>query len=585
MRTGKSPVARTLGHRMVESSPHFAIDNTMYDSIFTPFRSSIEAIALPERFTYPFCYKPHPLSVLAAQELQQHLETQTEWHHDFGLDGLNKDSNNHAIGTMFGVLVVQNEQGEIGYLSAFSGAIAGQTQLPHFVPPVFDTQQTDPEIHARQTELAAITSEITSVESSPRFVELQQQYSQAKTQAEQESEAFRLQMIEQRKQRKLQRKAAEQSDDEAFKTEEFHRLARESAYDKHQQKALRQQWQQTLQSLSEQLEADTTVLAELKAKQAKLAAQLEQSIHSQYRFVNQFGEYKDLNQLFDETLQGAGDCAIVKLLQYAFSHGLTPLAMAHFWWGQSPAPQMLKHKYFYEASKNKCEPILAHMLAGIAIDDNPLEQNPAEGKELTIVYQDDDMVIINKPAEFLSVPGKTIVDSVYSRMQAMFPDSDSPLIVHRLDMSTSGLIVIALTKDAHKALQKQFIERTVEKRYVALLEGISEADDGIIDFPMRVDLDDRPRQIVCYQYGKPAQTKWQVLERKNGRTKVYYYPKTGRTHQLRVHSAHIKGMNMPIVGDDLYGQKGDRLCLHAQYLAFNHPTTNERVVFEVAEDF
>ncbi len=585
MRTGKSPVARTLGHRMVESSPHFAIDNTMYDSIFTPFRSSIEAIALPERFTYPFCYKPHPLSVLAAQELQQHLETQTEWHHDFGLDGLNKESDNHAIGTMFGVLVVQNEQGEIGYLSAFSGAIAGQTLLPHFVPPVFDTQQTAPEIHARQTELAAIASKIASVESSPRFAELQQQYSQAKTQAEQESEAFRLQMIEQRKQRKLQRKAAEQSDDESFKTEEFHRLARESAYDKHQQKALRQQWQQTLQSLSEQLEADTTVLAELKAKQAKLAAQLEQSIHSQYRFVNQFGEYKDLNQLFDELPQGAGDCAIIKLLQYAFSHGLTPLAMAHFWWGKSPAPQMLKHKYFYEASKNKCEPILTHMLAGIEVDENPLEQNPAEGKELTIVYQDDDMVIINKPAEFLSVPGKTITDSVYSRMQAMFPDSDSPLIVHRLDMSTSGLIVIALTKDAHKALQKQFIERTVEKRYVALLEGISEADEGIIDFPMRVDLDDRPRQIVCYQYGKPAQTKWQVLERKNGRTKVYYYPKTGRTHQLRVHSAHIKGMNMPIVGDDLYGQKGDRLCLHAQYLAFNHPTTNERVVFEVAEDF
>nr|WP_318474370.1 pseudouridine synthase [Photobacterium leiognathi] len=570
---------------MVESSPHFAIDNTMYDSIFTPFRSSIEAIALPERFTYPFCYKPHPLSVLAAQELQQHLETQTEWHHDFGLDSLTQGNHTDAIGTMFGVLVVQNEQGEIGYLSAFSGAIAGQTLLPHFVPPVFDTQQTDPEIHARQTELAAITSEITSVESSPRFVELQQQYNQAKTQAEQESEAFRLQMIEQRKQRKLQRKAAEQSDDESFKTEEFHRLARESAYDKHQQKALRQQWQQTLLSLNEELETDTTVLAELKAKQAKLAAQLGQSIHSQYRFVNQFGEYKDLNQLFDEPLQGAGDCAIVKLLQYAFTHGLTPLTMAHFWWGKSPAPQMLKHKYFYEASKNKCEPILTHMLAGIAIDNNPLEQNPAEGKELSIVYQDDDMVIINKPAEFLSVPGKTITDSVYSRMQAMFPDSDSPLIVHRLDMSTSGLIVIALTKDAHKALQKQFIERTVEKRYVALLEGISKADDGIIDFPMRVDLDDRPRQIVCYQYGKPAQTKWQVLERKNGRTKVYYYPKTGRTHQLRVHSAHIKGMNMPIVGDDLYGQKGDRLYLHAQYLAFNHPTTNERVVFEVAEDF
>ncbi|PSV31364.1 RluA family pseudouridine synthase [Photobacterium sp. GB-72] len=557
----------------------------MYDSLFTPFRSSIEAIALPERFTYPFCYKPHPLSVLAAQELQQHLETQTEWQHDFGLDGLNKDSDNHAIGNMFGVLVVQSEQGNIGYLSAFSGTIAGQTQLPHFVPPVFDALNTDPEIQAIKHALTALESDIESIASSPQFIALQQQYTQAKTQAEQESETFRLQMIEQRKQRKLQRKAAEQSEDENVKTDVFHRLARESAYDKHQQKALRQQWQQTLQSLSEQLEADTTALAKLKTKQSKLAAQLEQSIHRQYRFVNQFGEYKDLNQMFDEPLQGAGDCAIVKLLQYAFNHQLTPLAMANFWWGKSPAPQMLKHAYFYEASKNKCGPILAHMLSGIEIDENPLEQNPAEGKELSIVYQDDAMVIVNKPAEFLSVPGKTITDSVYSRMQAMFPDSDSPLIVHRLDMSTSGLMVIALTKDAHKALQKQFIERTVEKRYVALLEGNSDSDSGQIDFPIRVDLDDRPRQIVCYQYGKPAQTTWEVLERKNGRTKVYYYPKTGRTHQLRVHSAHVKGMNMPIVGDDLYGQKGDRLCLHAQYLAFNHPTTNEHMVFEVAEDF
>ncbi|PQJ62875.1 RluA family pseudouridine synthase [Photobacterium angustum] len=557
----------------------------MYDSLFTPFRSSIEAIALPERFTYPFCYKPHPLSVLAAQELQQHLKTQTEWQHDFGLDRLNEDSDNHAIGNMFGVLVVQSEQGNIGYLSAFSGTIAGQTQLPHFVPPVFDALNTDPEIQAIKRALTALESDIESIASSPQFIALQQQYTQAKTQAEQESEAFRLQMIEQRKQRKLQRKAAEQSDDENVKTEVFHRLARESAYDKHQQKALRQQWQQTLQSLSEQLEADTTALAELKAKQSKLAAQLEQTIHRQYRFVDQFGEYKDLNQLFDEPLRGAGDCAIVKLLQYAFNHQLTPLAMANFWWGKSPAPQMLKHAYFYEASKNKCAPILAHMLSGIEIDENPLEQNPAEGKELSIVYQDDAMVIVNKPAEFLSVPGKTITDSVYSRMQAMFPNSDSPLIVHRLDMSTSGLMVIALTKDAHKALQKQFIERTVEKRYVALLEGNSESDNGLIDFPMRVDLDDRPRQIVCYQYGKPAQTTWELLERKNGRTKVYYYPKTGRTHQLRVHSAHVKGMNMPIVGDDLYGQKGDRLCLHAQYLAFNHPTTSERMVFEVAEDF
>ena len=283
--------------------------------------------------------------------------------------------------------------------------------------------------------------------------------------------------------------------------------------------------------------------------------------------------------------KGAGDCATVKLLHYAFKQGLKPLAMAKFWWGASPPAHIRKHKYFYEACKNKCEPILQHMLAGMEIDANPLLQNPAEGKELEIIYQDAAMVVINKPTEFLSVPGKVITDSVYSRMQAMFPNSNSPLIVHRLDMATSGLIVIALTKDAHKALQQQFINRTAEKRYVALLDGIVEHDHGVINLPMRVDLDDRPRQLVCYEYGKPALTKWQVLERKDGKTKVYYYPKTGRTHQLRIHSAHKNGMNMPIVGDDLYGQKAERLHLHAQYLGLNHPVTGEPMVFEVDADF
>ncbi|MEC6881881.1 RluA family pseudouridine synthase [Photobacterium piscicola] len=548
---------------------------------FTRFIAAIDTLPLPERFTFPFCYTPHPLCVLAAQELQQHIATQDQWQHNFGLD------NNDAIGHMFGVLLVQNQQGELGYLSAFSDKIANLTHLPHFVPPVCDEQNIAPAIQAQQASIDEVTTKITVIESKPSYIQLQQQYQTAQTQAELAAESFRLQMIEQRKQRKLQRKEAEKSNDSEFMTQEFHRLARESAFDKHQQKTIRQQWAQTLADISDKLQADTAELILLKSEYDSLTAALQQQRYAQYQFLNQYGETQDLNDLFSDITppQGAGDCATIKLLQHAFKQHLKPLAMAKFWWGASPAAQIRKHKYFYEACKNKCEPILQHMLAGLNIDANPLLQNPAEGKELEIVYQDDAMVVINKPAEFLSVPGKTITDSVYSRMQTMFPDSDSPLIVHRLDMSTSGLIVIALTKDAHKALQKQFIERTAEKRYVALLDGIAEQNHGEINLPMRVDLDDRPRQLVCYEHGKPALTKWQVLERKDGKTKVYYYPKTGRTHQLRIHSAHQNGMNMPIVGDDLYGQKAERLHLHAQYLGLNHPVTGEPMVFEVDADF
>lgn len=568
---------------MLESPPLFAIDNIMHssDNNFTRFIAAIDTLPLPDRFTFPFCYTPHPLCVLAAQELQQHIETQDQWQHNFGLD------NNDAIGHMFGVLLVQNQQGDIGYLSAFSGKIANQTHLPHFVPPVCDERNIDPAVKAQQAFIDEITTKLTAIESKPSYIQLQQQYQTTQAQAELASESFRLQMIEQRKQRKLQRTAAEKSNDNEFMTQEFHRLARESAFDKHQQKAIRQQWTQALADISDKLQADKVELALLKSEYDTLTALLQQQRYAQYQFLNQYGEHQDLNALFGNITppQGAGDCATIKLLQHAFKQNLKPLAMAKFWWGASPAAQIRKHKYFYEACKNKCEPILQHMLAGLDIDTNPLLQNPAEGKELEIVYQDDAMVVINKPAEFLSVPGKTITDSVYSRMQAMFPDSDSPLIVHRLDMSTSGLIVIALTKDAHKALQKQFINRTAEKRYVALLDGIAEQDHGEINLPMRVDLDDRPRQLVCYEHGKPALTKWQVLERKDGKTKVYYYPKTGRTHQLRIHSAHQNGMNMPIVGDDLYGQKAERLHLHAQYLGLAHPVTGEPMVFEVDADF
>jgi tRNA pseudouridine32 synthase/23S rRNA pseudouridine746 synthase len=225
------------------------------------------------------------------------------------------------------------------------------------------------------------------------------------------------------------------------------------------------------------------------------------------------------------------------------------------------------------------------MLEGLELDENPMLQNPAENKELEIVFEDDYLVIVNKPAEFLSVPGKNISDSVYTRMMSKYPQATGPMIVHRLDMSTSGILLLAKDKNVHKHLQKQFIKRNVQKRYVALLDGIVKENTGTIDLPLRVDLDDRPRQLVCYEHGKRAVTKWEVVERRNNQTLIYFYPITGRTHQLRVHSAHTLGLNAPIIGDDLYGKRESRLHLHAQFLQFTHPITKETVKIKVDAEF
>ena len=328
----------------------------------------------------------------------------------------------------------------------------------------------------------------------------------------------------------------------------------------------------------------------LKEERKVKSAACQQEIFDHYYFLNNEGQQKSLAAIFQATEDqkppaGAGECAAPKLLQYAFLHKLKPIALAEFWWGKSPSSEIKKHGHFYPACRGKCEPILGHMLSGIEMDENPMLTNPALGKELPIVYEDEYLAIFNKPSEFLSVPGKNISDSVYERAKTLYPDAKGPLIVHRLDMSTSGLMLIAKTKEVHQHLQSQFLKRTVKKRYVALLDGIVKIPSGEINLPLSVDLDDRPRQLVCYDHGKTALTYFETIDTKKRQTKVYFYPVTGRTHQLRVHAAHPLGLNTPIVGDDLYGIKGNRLHLHAESITFRHPISKEVVTFQVDAEF
>ena len=549
---------------------------------FTPFKASIDAYTLPKKFTFPFYYDPHPLCLLAAEELQQYLKTQVEWHHPFGIEGDKKG----AIGKMFGVLLVKNKQGEVGYLSAFSGKLANQNHLPKFVPPVFDMLDENSFFNQKNFEINQFNKIISRLERNPNIEAYKQQLDLEIENSKTAIKTYRDNMIKARKLRKQQRVNAKEN----MMQDEFNlfneQLAKESVNAKNQLRDLKFFWDGRIKEAKLRYQLLTDEIKQVKAQRKTLSASLQRKLFKQYRFLNIAGKEKNLLDIFDLTPPaGAGECAAPKLLQYAFTQQMKPLAMAEFWWGASPKSAIRKHQNFYPACNGKCQPILGHMLEGMQVDDNPLLVNLAEDKILEIIYEDEVMLVINKPAELLSVAGKNIQDSVYQRIKHSYPQATGPLIVHRLDMSTSGLMMIALTKEAHKNLQRQFIKRRVKKRYLAILDGMLNEDSGTVELPLRVDLDDRPKQLVCYEHGKNAKTQWEVIERKNNQTRIHFYPITGRTHQLRVHAAHYKGLNTPIVGDDLYGDKGNRLHLHAEYIELLHPVSREKISFFVAADF
>lgn len=572
-------------------------------SCFTPFSLSTDAYSLPERFTFPFYYEPHPLCELAAEQLQKHLTEQTMWHHDFGIEGSNTTKASQPVnssslaskatkerGKMFGVLVVQNQQGELGFLSAFSGKIADQNLLPGFVPPVYDMLAEDSFYRGQLAGVTAVSDQYKTKLTNPDFAAVQAELAENRLQAEQETEEQRQSIIEGRKSRKAQRSHAEDHYEKAALDQLIIDLGKESVAEKNKLKYLKQHWDDALAEIQQRLSVFEQEIEALKEKRAHLSHLLQHKLFEHYAFLNSHGETKDLNEIFKDTPNhippaGSGECAAPKLLQYAFLNGLKPIALAEFWWGLSPKSEVRKHKKFYASCQSKCEPILGHMLQGIEMDPNPLLDNPAEGKELDILYQDDHIVVVNKPAEFLSVPGRTIKDSAAYRIEQMFTDVEGPFVIHRLDMSTSGILIFALTKRANKSLQKQFMAREVKKRYIALIEGVLTEDEGYVTLPLRGDINDRPRQMVCHEHGKPAETKWEVIERNDSTTKIYLYPKTGRTHQLRVHCSHTDGLHMPIRGDDLYGLKADRLHLHAEKLEVEHPVTKEWMIFQAKVDF
>ena len=554
---------------------------------FIQFKTNIEEIELPTQFNYPFYYTPHHLCKIAASELQVYLSNQKDWEHNFGIAA---DNSGMPIGKMFGILIVENAAKQLGYLAAFSGKLAGKNHHPFFVPPVFDTLDQNGFYKKGELILNKLNDEIKTLENQPEIKELNEKILNHSSETITTTTTIKLNIKQNKKERAHKRQVSTLLKDEEGIKNILQNLAQESINEQYHLKKYIQNRNIELLELQKKLDYYNNEINKLKEERKTKSATLQQQLHDSYSFLNALGDTKDLCSIFESTAQlkppaGAGECAAPKLLHYAFKNQLHPIALCEFWWGESPKSEIRVHKEFYPACRGKCEPILGHMLKGLNVEENPMLTNPGINKEISIVYEDDDLLVINKPEEFLSVPGKNIEDSVYSRMKLKYPNATGPLIVHRLDMSTSGLMLITKNKEVHKHLQHQFLKKTIKKRYEAILDGIIAESNGTIELPLRVDLDNRPMQLVCYEHGKSAKTEWEIVSRKNGCTKVYFYPITGRTHQLRVHAAHQLGLNTPIVGDDLYGKKSDRLFLHAGRIEFRHPITKEILTIELPANF
>ena len=529
----------------------------------------------PERFTNPFGYEPHPLCKLAARDLSAYLQEQDEWREEL------------QRGKMFGVLVVEHE-GQMGYLAAFSGQLDGRADHDFFVPAVFDYLQPDGYFKTHEAEISKINRQIIELEENPDRQRLMEEIQQAQQDALMEIDAYKEQMTEAKRQRDLMRECGADT-----RSEE--ELIRESQFMRAELVRLKQKWRNIQGSLDDEMAKFDNEIDDLKKLRHEMSEELQLWLFRHFVMRSARGDERDLVEIFKFMPRGmppsgSGECCAPKLLQYAFTKGMKPLCMAEFWWGESPKHVIRQHGDYYPACRGKCLPILTFMLEGMDVDPDP--QLHDNGGEIEILYQDECLLVINKPAGLLSVPGKYERRSVFTLLQER---GYTPKIVHRLDMDTSGLLVVPLTVEAHRYLQRQFFNRTIRKRYIAIVEplvGITlhEGDRGVIDLPLIADPYDRPRQMIDFEYGKRAITEWEVMSPQpkglsDHEVCLQLTPHTGRTHQLRMHCASTEGLAAPIKGDTLYGHRAERMYLHAQYLEFIHPMTGKTMRFSVEPPF
>jgi tRNA pseudouridine32 synthase/23S rRNA pseudouridine746 synthase len=506
----------------------------------------------------PFAVPPAAIARRAAEELVAELRG-GPW-----ADLLARD------GKMFGVLVVRAPGGSVSVLRAFSGMLGGAWEVDGFAPPVFDRAARDAFWVSGEEELRALEARIAALDADPAHAEL------AALRAGFDAELSALRDVHAA--RKRERHAARAAGGD------LHALAQQSRADTAERRRLEQAHAAVLAPVAARvadLVAERDRLAELRAERSR---HFLVRIHDTYTFPSFAGGARSLRSLFApaEPPGGAGDCAGPKLLVEAHRRGLVPVALAEVWVGAPPPTGDRRDGVFYPCCRGKCGPILPYILDGLDVEPAPAFAT-STAAPLPVVFEDAWMLVVEKPAGMLSVPGRheTHRDSAIVRLRREHPDAT---LVHRLDLDTSGLLLVAKDPETHATMQRAFARREVEKRYVAVVDGVVAGESGTIDLPLRVDLDDRPRQIHDPVHGKDAVTDWRVLSR-GSQTRVALFPRTGRTHQLRVHCAHPLGLAAPIVGDRLYGAPADRLHLHAESLRFTHPVTGATIELTSAAPF
>lgn len=531
----------------------------MHDEKFHRFDSKdLRNVDLPKQFTFPFHYTPHPLCIKAAEYVQNHLLSHDEWQEEL------------KRGKMMGVLVVEKEN-EMGFLAAFSGNLAHCNNHPYFVPAVYDLLSEKGFFRPEEDEISTINKKINKETHSPERKNAIEDVENIKTQANTEISAYK----------QFMKASKAQRDEQRTQGIDNNLLIAESQFQKAELKRIQVRWQQEIDTAKSRLDAIDNRIAQWKTERSKRSAALQERIFSHFIMLNASGESRDLCEIFADTPQhtppaGAGECAAPKLLQYAYINSYRPLAMAEFWVGNSPKEEIRRHGCFYPSCKAKCEPILGWMLQGLDVEPNPLEKQIDE-TPLNVIFEDEWLIVVNKPAGMLSIPGKLSSDSLQERVQRLRPSEEPPMIVHRLDMATSGLLIFAKTKEVHKRMQALFKTHDIKKQYTAILDGEIQINSGEIRLPLILNPKERPLQMVSHTHGKPAITRFEVVSCSEGKTRVHFYPITGRTHQLRIHAAHPEGLNTPIIGDTLYGTPADRLYLHAETLDFTHPITGKHI--------
>ncbi len=523
----------------------------------------IAGIELPELFTNPFDYAPHPLVEVARRELCGYLQEQEQWHAEI------------AQGKMFGLLVVADKQGSIGFLAAFSGYLAKQTIHPYFVPPILNLLEPNGFFAVEEASISQLNELVAQIDNSAELHEARTTLAHLEEQEREEIGRLKADYAAARERRRTLRAAGAS-------------IEQLNAESQRQKGALRRRelHYREQRSIYEKIIATYTLRrAELAEQRQQRSAALQSLTFSRFAPLNARGENRDLITIFDlynasTPPAGSGECAAPKLLHYAFANGLRPIAMGEFWWGESTRGEVRHHLSYYPACRGKCYPILSYMLQGLDVEPprTPARDQTSLEEQLKVIYEDEAIVAFDKPSGLPSVRGLNHTLSLQSIVEQRYPDlNPNNIIVHRLDMDTSGVVIIAKSAAIQAALQQQFADHTIRKRYIALLAGAIAEPKGAISLPLILDPHDRPRKRVDLEHGKPAYTFYSLLEFDGTHSRVALYPQTGRTHQLRIHCAHHLGLGTPIVGDRLYGTPATRLMLHAEQITLLHPLTGRKL--------